>query len=258
MVRLAGMTSRWLAATVAFCWSVSCGVGSDSGPTRHSGSDAGRAGSRSDAELVARFESEGAAWIRAERARYRPLATPLSEADRRRFSGYFPQELLAATWLVEVSGFENPEFFSIFEDAGEARPLDLRQASALALVDTIVITEEASASSSRDRVLFHELVHLVQYDAMGLAEYMRTYAESWAGNGRSYRAIRHEAQAFELATRFTAGERFWVPAQVDSRFADTNRGDRDQKAPPSACAEESRPSVRRYVFHFEHRPGVVS
>jgi hypothetical protein len=219
MARVAVMTSRWLAATAVFCCSISCGAGSGSGSARHSSSDAGRAGTRSDGELIALFESEGAAWIRAERARYRPLAAPLSEADRRRFSPYFPQKLLRDARLLEVVGFENPEFFSIFEDAGEARPLDLRQASALALVDTILITEGASASSSRDRVLFHELVHLVQYDAMGLDEYMRRYAEYWAGNGHSYRGIRHEIQAFELADRYWAGgEPFSVESEVRAAF----------------------------------------
>ena len=90
----------------------------------------------------------------------------------------------------------------------------------MALVDTILIARAASESSRRDRLLFHELVHLMQYELLGVEEYMEGYVDSWAENGRRYRDIPHEEQAFELAARFWSGdEPFSVEAEVRSRFA---------------------------------------
>ena len=175
-----------------------------------------------DAELVAQFKKEAVLWIRAERERYRPLALALSEPERRMLAAYFSDETLDRARVLVVDGFENPEFFALFEKHGEPYPVDLTRASGLALVDTILLARTASQNARRGRVLFHELVHLEQYEVLGLEAYMESYVDSWAENGRDYRAIPHEAQAFELASRFGAGGApFSVEAEVRSIFAAT-------------------------------------
>ncbi len=177
-------------------------------------------GSAPNPGLVEQFKSKGVLWIRAERDRYHHLAEPLSEQERRALSPYFPQLMLGRARVLVVEGFDNPDFFSIFKESGEPYPVDLRRASAMALVDTILIVRTASESSLRDRLLFHELVHVMQYEVLGLDEYMEGYVDSWARNGGSYRDIPHEEQAFELASRFSSrGEPFSVETEVRSRFA---------------------------------------
>lgn len=159
------------------------------------------------------------AWVRSEREAYRPRALPLSDEERSRLGGYFPREVLDRARVATVKGFENPEFFSVFATYGEPIPVDLRRASGLALVDTILMARAVGGASSRDRLLFHELVHLVQYQVLGLEAYIEGYVESWAENGRSYRSIPHESQAFELASRFSSGaEPFSVEREVRARF----------------------------------------
>jgi len=175
-------------------------------------------GERPEAELVARFEAEAVAWIRSERESQRPRSAPLPPSAVAEFAAYFPNDLLDRVRLREVRGFENPEFFSIFAAAGEPYPLDLRRARALALVDTILVAAGAEGSRRRG-LLFHELVHVMQFEVLGLEGYMAGYVASWAGNGRSYREIPHENQAFELAARFAAGgEPFSVDDEVRSLF----------------------------------------
>lgn len=175
---------------------------------------------RPDAWLIERFKSEAVLWIRAERERNHRMAAPLSEQDRRALSPYFPRDVLGSARILVVEGFANPDFFSIFEESGEPYPVDLRKASAISLGDTILVARAASESSLRDRLLFHELVHTMQYEILGLEEYMEGYVEGWARNGRRYRRIPHEEQAFELATRFWSGaEPFSVEAEVRSLFA---------------------------------------
>ena len=81
---------------------------------------------RPDAWLVEQFKSEGVLWIRAERERYHRQAAPLSEEDRRALSPYFPEYVLARARVLVVEGFDNPDFFSIFEQSGEPYPIDRR------------------------------------------------------------------------------------------------------------------------------------
>jgi len=180
------------------------------------------------AEVALVFKSEGVRWIREERDRQYPRASPLDAEDRRRFSGFFPERILDRARVRVVGRFENPDFFSVFDRLGEPYPIDLRRASGLALIDTILVIRRAAAGRNRGELLFHELVHLVQYDVLGLEGYMDRYVDSWAENGRSYRQIPHERQAFELATRFrrSADDRFSVESAVRARFGIGAESDR--------------------------------
>lgn len=171
-------------------------------------------------DLVELFKTEGVVWIHSQRDRHRSRARPLSKRDRLAMAPYFPERVLSAARVRIVDGFENPAFFSHFEERGEPYPLDLRRANAMALVDTILITRASSGLPTRDRLLFHELVHLMQYEALGLEGYMGGYVDSWAQNSRRYRGIPHEEQAFDLAARFwrLRSETFSVEAEVRSLF----------------------------------------
>lgn len=171
-------------------------------------------------ELTERFKSEAVLWARSERERFRPLAAPLPEPDRLALAAYFSPGLLDRARVLVVEGFDNPPFFAIFEEQDAAYPVDLRRASGLALVDTILIASKASTGARRDQLLFHELVHLVQYEVLGLERYMEGYVNGWAENGRDYRAIPHERQAYELARRYdNQSEPFSVEDEVRSLFS---------------------------------------
>ncbi len=166
------------------------------------------------------FKVEGTRWIREQRERHHPHGAPLGARERRLFTAYFPKRLLDAARVRVVERFENPDFFRIFEQANEPYPIDLRKASGLALIDTILIARRADRPGSRDGLLFHELVHLVQYDVLGLEAYMGLYVDSWLEGGRRYREILHERQAYELAARFrrSQSEVFSVEAEVRTYF----------------------------------------
>lgn len=162
------------------------------------------------------FKVEGARWIREQRDRYRPEGRPLTEEERRLVGSFFSESVLDRARIVILDRFENPDFFSVFDEAGLPYPLDLTRASGLALVDTILVSPRSQGSKT---LLFHELVHLAQYDFLGLEEYMEGYVDGWAEGGRSYRTIPHERQAFELASRFARGsEPFSVAEAVRAEF----------------------------------------
>ena len=156
---------------------------------------------------------EASAWTRAERDRHRPLARELTALERLQLAPFFESELLRAARVRAVRAIENPAFFDRFTAAGLPLPLDFRQASGLALLDTILVAESRFSPG----LLFHEMVHVAQDAHLGPA-YMESYVRGWADHGFEYRSIPHEEQAYELTARYRAGETFSVEAEVARRF----------------------------------------
>jgi hypothetical protein len=70
--------------------------------------------------------------------------------------------------------------------------------TAITFVDTVVSHEAFTAN-----LLFHELVHVVQYAKLGLKEFAAKYVRGFL-NGGSYEAIPLEMNAYELDARFAA------------------------------------------------------
>jgi hypothetical protein len=88
--------------------------------------------------------------------------------------------------------------------------LDLGTVSGMAFIDTVVISSRNGPNTipGVDSVppglplLFHELVHVAQYRALGVRGFVREYLNGWLAGGRDYFAIPLERQAFELQRRF--------------------------------------------------------
>jgi hypothetical protein len=78
-------------------------------------------------------------------------------------------------------------------------------------VDTVISHELLT-----DRLLFHELVHVVQYEKLGVPEFARKYVMGFLRGG-SYKAIPLEMNAYELGARFAAAptKTFSVEAEVE-------------------------------------------
>ncbi|MFQ5526684.1 MAG: hypothetical protein ACE5GX_10525 [Thermoanaerobaculia bacterium] len=220
MSRVLGKRFAWW-LTVALAVSAA-GLAIDVKAASGSGTGAARESPAAiDDEKIRLFKTEGARWIQSQRDRHRPRARPLAAEDRRHFEAYFPERILDQVRLRVVDRFENPEFFSVFDQVGEPYPMDLRTASGMALIDTVLITENAFRGRARRRLLFHELVHVVQYDVLGLESYMDLYVDGWERGGRRYHGIPHERQAYELARRFWAPDErvFWVEREVRTAFS---------------------------------------
>lgn len=75
---------------------------------------------------------------------------------------------------------------------------DFALMAAITFVDTVVSREPLM-----DRLLFHELVHVVQYQKLGLPEFAAKYVTGFLTGG-SYEAIPLEVNAHELDARFAA------------------------------------------------------
>lgn len=108
----------------------------------------------------------------------------------------------------------NPPFYGELVKMGfelGALP-DFAGMAAITFIDTVV-----SNGPYDDRLLFHELVHVVQYERLGLSAFSAKYVTGFLAGG-TYEAIPLERNAYELDARFAKWpqDAFSVGAEVQS------------------------------------------
>lgn len=143
----------------------------------------------------------GEAWIRSQRARYRPEGVPLRPEEDARLALSFEESTRDSVRTARVPGVDNPPFY---REMGRVL-LDFTGMSAITFVDTIVVNRRFVEDPAPSELLFHELVHVVQYEVLGVEEFARRYVAGWARGGFSYEAIRLERQAYRLQAAFETG-----------------------------------------------------
>jgi hypothetical protein len=157
-----------------------------------------------------------AAYIDQQRQSFRRRALPLSQNQRAAMNPFFTAPTLESTRVVVLAGerVSNPPFYAELVNMGFDGGLlpDFADMAAITYVDTVVSHEPFT-----DRLLFHEFVHVVQYEKLGLAEFAAEYVKGFLSGG-SYEAIPLEMNAYELDGRFAAEptKTFSVAAEVQS------------------------------------------
>jgi len=147
------------------------------------------------------------AWVDEQRVLLLPEARQLTSAEKTKFGGYFEDRILSSVHVVTVDRFENPQFYDELTQSGLPIPLDLNQAIGLALVDCILIHKQLWAyPESAISTIFHELVHIVQADILGMRKHIELYADSLMQNNLQYHSVFFEKQAYRLTGRFDSRE----------------------------------------------------
>lgn len=165
---------------------------------------------------------EVAAYIDQQRQTYRRRALPLSQNQRTAMRLFFLSSILDSARVVVPAGerVANPRCYGELVRMGfEPVSLpDFAHMAAITFVDTVV-----SQDPYDDRLLFHELVHVVQYAKLGLNNFAAKYVKGFLSGG-SYGAIPLEMNAYELDARFSAAlaRPFSVEAEVQ-RWIDAGR-----------------------------------
>lgn len=146
-------------------------------------------------------------YISESRAKYTPQAAPLTDAQRAAMQPFFPAEILDSARLCVLHGASvpNPSMYSMAKLMGIRNLPDFSDMAAITFVDVIVSHEEFTPD-----LLFHELVHVVQYAQLGLKEFAARYVNGFIQGG-SYEEIPLEQNAYALEGRFSAN-----PGQVFS------------------------------------------
>lgn len=158
-------------------------------------------------------------WVAARRWAWRRSARMLSEAERSSLAGHYSESLLRRVRITEVDRIDLWAPLSrLGEHLAKRAGGVVVSPAGLALDDLIVVATVPAAKISRASLLFHEMVHVVQWAALGRRRFLREYLSSWAAAGWSYHDIPLEEMAYELQARFDAGERFDAEAEVRRRL----------------------------------------
>ena len=129
-------------------------------------------------------------------------SAPLPTAAIERLAPWFYPGTLESIRVRQLEQIENPEFYEMFEQAGQPIPLDFRAMEGMTFIDTIVIAGSRMVSRDWTSLLFHECVHAVQYQVLGLNRFIERYVHGWAQNDFDYFSIPLERQASDLQRVF--------------------------------------------------------
>jgi len=119
-----------------------------------------------------------------------------------------------------VPQIENPPFYAELIRAGHPIPLDFRQMAGITFDNTILINKSYYAAQAFMPLLFHELVHVVQYGCLGVPEFATRYVMGWAQNGFNYASIPLERDAYDLQIKFQQSQniRFSVENIIEEKL----------------------------------------
>jgi hypothetical protein len=162
--------------------------------------------------MVSQLASMVESYISDSRKKYAPQAVLLSEAQRAAMQPFFSATVLDSARLCVLHGtrVQNPSMYAMAKMMGIRNLPDFAAMTAITFVDVVVSHQEFT-----DALLFHELVHVVQYSQMDLKEFAARFVNGFIQGG-SYEEVPLEKMAHALENRFSqnAAEAFSVDDEV--------------------------------------------
>ena len=161
-------------------------------------------------EQIATFTQAVAQYIRAQRAHYYPRAAQLSFSEL--WSRFFSPVDLQRIRVIQPGQerVSNPPFYAQLEKLGFTGLPNFTTMGAITFDDLVVFHEPLTP-----QLIFHEMVHIVQYRLLGIDDFARLYVRGYLHGG--YDGTPLEVCAYELDGRFIMGSvGFNVEAEVRS------------------------------------------
>lgn len=169
--------------------------------------------------MISQLASMVESYITDSRKKYAPQAEPLTGAKRAAMQPFFPSEILASArvCVLRNTRVPNPSMYSMAKLMGIRNLPDFSEMAAITFVDVIVSHEEFTHD-----LLFHELVHAVQYAQLGVKEFAARYVNGFIQGG-SYEEIPLEKNAYALEGRFSENpDQVFSVADEVRRWSETN------------------------------------
>ena len=170
--------------------------------------------------LVDRLVALGLPWLQEQRDLHRRSARKLTKAETQALAGYYDETTLDTVTLAVVDKIANPPFYDDLTAAGTPT-FDISGAAGMAFIDCVVVVKAFHDSPSKDSILFHELVHVVQFQILGPRRHLEIYLRGWVGNGFQYHRIPLEVQAQRLEARYNRHEMFSVGTVLEEELRGT-------------------------------------
>ncbi|MGB8128747.1 MAG: hypothetical protein WCG81_03050 [Candidatus Angelobacter sp.] len=164
------------------------------------------------AAMISQLASMVESYISDGRKKYAPQAVPLTQGQRTAMQPFFSVMVLdsARLCLLSDARVSNPSMYPMAKMMGIRNLPDFAAMTAITFVDVIVSHQEFT-----DALLFHEIVHVVQYAQMDLKEFAARFVNGFIQGG-SYEEVPLEKMAHALEVRFSqnAAETFSVDDTV--------------------------------------------
>ncbi len=140
-------------------------------------------------------------WVESQRNKYRPTARGLIASEQTALGGFHSSETLRLARIAWGPVAEEPPWYPELQKLGLHYPFS--EAAAVTYVDTIFFSERfGERDKPSPSTLFHELVHVVQFQVLGAERFLGHYVEGYLRGGQVYRANPLEAQAYALQDRY--------------------------------------------------------
>jgi len=151
--------------------------------------------------------------IAEQREAFHGKARPIQSDHVRALQPFFPRDVLETIHVVRGRAAE-PPFYSQLRAMGIRNAPPFSDMAGITFQDVVVHVEPLTLP-----LLFHELVHAVQYKHLGLQGFADAYVRGFLTGG-SYEEIPLEKQAYELEGRFSAhpAATFSVEEDVTNRI----------------------------------------
>ena len=154
-----------------------------------------------------------AEYIADQHAHFLVKARPIAQELLKSVEPFFPADILTTVRVVRGRAAD-PPFYSQLAELGIRNAPPFSGMAGITFQDVIVHVEPLTK-----RLLFHELVHTVQYKHLGLKGFAEYYVRGFLTGG-SYEEIPLEKQAYALEERFAQkpGAPFSVEEDVKERI----------------------------------------
>jgi hypothetical protein len=164
--------------------------------------------------LIEELTNAIAEYISEQRDSYRPKARTLTLKEREPIQAFFPSDVLTQVRVFRGCPQE-PSFYPRLRNLGIHNAPPFSEMGAITFQDLILHVEPLSRS-----LLFHELVHVVQYKHLGLKGFSQKYVMGFLAGG-SYEEIPLERNAYDLEATFSSKPEatFSVEQDVKERSA---------------------------------------
>lgn len=141
-------------------------------------------------------------WLWEQRNLHRAKARRLTKDERLPLQDYYDRRILDIVRVATAEQISNPPFYDELTESGFPI-LDLSGSAGITFVDCIVIRGMFERNfPSWISILFHELVHVVQFKVLGSRKVIEAYLQAWTQNGYQYHDVPFETQAYRLEARF--------------------------------------------------------
>jgi hypothetical protein len=172
-------------------------------------------------DLLTYLIEKGRYWVQEQRNHHRSSGRTLTEPEKAAFQRFFGEGILNLSRVKRVPIIVNPGFYAELGAMGIPPPLDFTTMEGITFIDTVLISDsEHPQHEPLASLLFHELVHVVQYAWLGKDVFVERYVREWAEGGQDYFSIPLEKDAYHLQERYEAQPQqgFSVVAEVIRRL----------------------------------------